>query len=644
MGKLPDLPYAEQRTRSVQRRFGGYRHTIADFDGNLFDMENLSSDGFPLIKTRSPRRRYGTLAKCNGIYAPGDRLIVVDGTSLYLDSTLVGTVADSAKTFASLGDRVIIFPDKCCLNTSAQGRFATLDGLKTAVTDPAYGDVYAVADGDLYYWNGTDFLFLEKELDSLEAEVTTRTTFLAESTLYGEKAAKNALYGNAAKWADHFSVGDAVTISGCIKHPENNVTAIIRGIEGNTLMFYEDLFAVDSAYRHEVTEDRKEGEYLFTIGGVTRGFFTVEPLLKGDILTWDGTTLTAQSGAVLTLSESADGEELLFSLEEADYVESRPVTVKRTVPDMDFLCTCNNRLWGCKGDTVYSSKLGDPFNFNVFDSLSTDSWSVESGSPGEFTACGTYLGYPLFFKEDHIYKVYGSRPADFSLVDSMTLGVAKGSGNSLAIASEMLFYLSPQGAVCYSGGVPGSLSEPFGDLHLKNGVGGAGQGKYYLSATDQKGEHHLFVYDTAHNIWHREDDLRAAYFAPLCGGILCGTAEGDLIFHGEEDVPLTILGNGGTAEEEVNWCAEFGSFIMDSPEDKTIHRLKLRIILGENAEMQTEISCDGGEWCNLGSVRKIKWMRSMEYPVIPQRCDSFRLRLSGKGEASLQSLTIEYEA
>lgn len=645
MGKLPDLPYAEERTRSVQRRFGGYRHTVADFDGAFYDMENLCSDGFPLTKPRPPRRKYDGIAKNNGVFAVDDRVITVDGTDLCLDSVFIGTVADSPKTFATLGDRVILFPDKLYLNTAAKGRFLNLADLKITITDPAYGDAYAVgseAPLDLYYWNGSNFIFLEKELGSLEAKVTTRTTFLAESTLYGEKAARNALYGNAVRWDDHFSVGDAVTISGCTKHPENNVTAIIRGIDGGTLMFYEDLFTVETVYRHEVAEPLPEGEYTFTVGGETRGFFTVEPIPKGDILTWNGTSLTAQSGVVLTLSENADGEELSFRPEETDYVESRPVTVQRMIPDMDFLCTCNNRLWGCKGDTVYGSKLGDPFNFNVFDSLSTDSWSVDSGSPGEFTACCTYLGYPLFFKEDHIYKVYGSRPADFSLVDSMTLGVAKDSGKSLAVAGEMLFYLSPWGPVCYSGGVPSSLCEPFGDLRLKDGVGGAMNGKYILSAVDQNGDTHIFVYDTAKNLWHREDDLRAAYFASVCGGLLCATPEGDLwFFEGNKEPPL-IWDSRGTAEGEVNWYAEFGPYIMDSPEEKTIHRLKLRLLLGENAEMQTEIAYDGGPWLPLGTIQKGKGMRSVEYPIIPQKCDSFRLRLSGKGDVALQSLSVEY--
>jgi len=70
------------------------------------------------------------------------------------------------------------------------------------------------------------------------------------------------------------------------------------------------------------------------------------------------------------------------------------VTIKRTVPNMDHICACSNRLWGFKGDTICASKLGDPFNWNVFDGLDTDAWSMDTGSAGGFSGAFSYLGYP----------------------------------------------------------------------------------------------------------------------------------------------------------------------------------------------------------------------------------------------------------
>ena len=116
-----------------------------------------------------------------------------------------------------------------------------------------------------------------------------------------------------------------------------------------------------------------------------------------------------------------EGDELrfyenVFTIEEGGDSEGA-VTVKRSVPELDFICENENRLWGCKGDTIYACKLGDIFNWNVFDGLATDSYAVDVGSAGDFTGCCAYLGYPVFFKEEHIYKVYGSKPANFQVMD-----------------------------------------------------------------------------------------------------------------------------------------------------------------------------------------------------------------------------------
>lgn len=639
MGRLPELPYGDSRTRAVQRSFGGYCHTESDFDGTIYHMENLSSDYAPLLSSRRPRSKLRTFTKCNGIYYVNDSLISADGTTLRKDDRIVGAVTDSPKVFAVLGDRLIIYPDKVYLNYAALGVFSELSALSLGVENPSYGDIYAVgtaAPYTLYYWDGSRWTEHEKEFGGLEDGVTTIATFLGESTLYGEKAAQNAITGLNAFWGNHFSVGDAVTISGCTRHPENNVTAIIREIDGQTIRFYEYLFATDTVFRYELAEELAAGSYSFAADGETRGFSVAKALPRGDVLEWNGTTLTAQSGTPLTLTENAEGTELVFTEKAVDTAEPSPITIRRSLPELEFLFSVNNRLWGCGGDTIYCSKLGDPFNFNVFDGISTDSWTVNSGSPGNFTAGCAYLGYPLFFKEDRIYKVYGSRPAEFSLTDSMTTGVAKGSGSSLAVAGETLIYLSPRGPVAYRGGVPDGLWEAFGDLRLANAVAAARGNKYYIAAADDEGNRHIFVYDTACGLWHREDELPAVAMAGGRNGVLMATATA---LWCSEALP------GAEREEEVRWFAEFGPFIQNSPEEKTIIRLKLRLIMDEGAAAAVDIAYDGGSYQTIGRVRAEKKMRTVLLPLIPRRCDHFRLRVSGGGGGccKVASIAVEYE-
>ena len=54
------------------------------------------------------------------------------------------------------------------------------------------------------------------------------------------------------------------------------------------------------------------------------------------------------------------------------------------MPDLDFICESENRLWGCSNETrtIYASALGDPTNFFSYQGLSTDSYAVAVGSEG----------------------------------------------------------------------------------------------------------------------------------------------------------------------------------------------------------------------------------------------------------------------
>lgn len=403
MGRLPELPYADGITRSVQRVFGGYQHTPGSYDGTLYDMENLCADEYPLLAVRKPRVTVGSAEHCNGCVAVGERFCYVDGENVYLDGRLVGTAADSPKTFGVLGNRLLIFPDKLFLNLSAGEVFSSLAALTAAVADPVYGEVYGVTSdvaADLYFWNGDNWAFLEKEFATMEPTVTAEAVFLARGTLYGEPAVRNGIYAPGVLWADYFAPGDAVTVRGCARE-ENNLTAVIREIDGNCLYFYEYLFEVDTAWVYRVENILAAGTYAFAVNDVTRSFTLNTALKSGDALCWNGTTLTARAGdreTVLPVAEGSGGTLLAFLKGPADATETA-VTVTRVVPDLEFLCSANNRLWGCAGDTVYGSKLGDPFNFNVFDGLATDSYTAESGTPGPFTACCSYLGYPTFLRK-----------------------------------------------------------------------------------------------------------------------------------------------------------------------------------------------------------------------------------------------------
>lgn len=109
MSHLPELPYADGITRSVQTAFGGYQHTEGSYDGTIYNMKNLSSDDYPLLGPRKPRLTVARWTKYNGSAVVGDDFCFVDGTRLYKNDRIVGEVADSPKIFGALGPRLLIF-------------------------------------------------------------------------------------------------------------------------------------------------------------------------------------------------------------------------------------------------------------------------------------------------------------------------------------------------------------------------------------------------------------------------------------------------------------------------------------------------------------------------------------------------------
>lgn len=524
--RLPRMRYASGQGKVGQVRFGGYDHRKGAAEGAMWDMENLTGEQYPLLATRKRRRKERQLTSPGGIFSLNG-LAWADGTGFYYKGVRKGSVAAGKKVFAGMGSRIIIFPDKAVYDT----KLDKFESLESSVTTAAGGAAFE---------NGT---------------------------LYGEAAECNTLTCAAVNFSTLFAVGDAVEISGCTRHKENNKTPIIREIsgDGHSLRFYE---------------------YVFTLEGT---------------------------------EESPVG-----------YTEPGAVTIARKVPDMDYICVNENRLWGCKGDTIYASALGNPKNFHVFDGLGTDSYSVESGTAGDFTGCAAYRGYPTFFKEDKIFEMYGDLPTNFGLAASSTLGVAAGCGGSLAVAGEVLFYVSRVGPVAYSGGVPACIGEVFGADAFTDAVAGSDALRYYVSMKVD-GVRSLFVYDAARGLWHREDGAAALGFAVAGGGLMMLLEDGT--------VWRTDGAGAGDQEASLSWYAEFGDFTDGSPDAKGYGKLQLRAELEAGSDLQVLIRYDSrGDWEQVGSLTADS-KRSWLLPIIPRRADHYRLKLAGTGESVVYGLT-----
>ncbi|MBR3008348.1 MAG: hypothetical protein IKI35_05780 [Stomatobaculum sp.] len=338
---------------------------------------------------------------------------------------------------------------------------------------------------------------------------------------------------------------------------------------------------------------------------------------------------------------------------------SEKAYIRRVVPDMDGIFESGNRLWGWKGKTIYASKLGDPFNFNVFDGLETDSWAVEIGGVGDITGGIEYQGYPTFFREWDLFKVFGSVPSNFEIIRTAETGVKAGSGKSLAVAGETLFYHNRNGIYAYAGGLPGKVSGGFGNVEYEDCVAGSDGQKYYCSMrergkpAEELDSWHLFVYDTNGGAWHEEDSVRATGFGRygerfLMSGQLAGSYGGEEVEHGVFSIGRTYY-ETENLEDPVDWWAEFTDFTDDSPNKKGISKLQIRLEMDEGTEddpswVEVKLMCDSdGQWITPegGRIEEPE-KRSYILPIIPRRADHYRLRLEGHGGCRIYSIAREY--
>lgn len=323
--------------------------------------------------------------------------------------------------------------------------------------------------------------------------------------------------------------------------------------------------------------------------------------------------------------------------------QTEEMTVRRSVPEMDFVIESGNRLWGCKYGVVdgkavneiYASKLGDFKNWNCYAGRSTDSYVATRGSDGPFTGAADYLGSPLFFKEDCVERVYPSAAGAHQIVTVRCPGVRKGSGRSLQTVEGVLYYHGCGGVYAFDGSMPQRVSQALGEDEYHGAVAGGADGKYYLSVLDTENQPQLLVYDVRQGLWHREDDLRAVGFAVNGGVLYAMTGAGDI---------LALKGGGTVQEEPVVWRAETGELGLDSSEGKYLVRLSLRLRPEEGSTVRAAVSYDEGQtWQEQGGVTGSGWLRDCVLHVRPRRCRRLRLRLYGAGGCRVYSLTAVYE-
>lgn len=574
--------YPELRKLETSREmidvFKGYNHNLRIGNGEFYEMKNLSSQYYPVLSPRPQRGLYAESGENYGLISK-DALCYVDGEDFVINDYHVPMKLNSEpKTLISMGAYVIIMPDKKYVDTE---NFAT-----------------------------------QTQFNIEEENTTTGQTTFTLCKLDGTEY-KDATVSNTAP-----------------SDPQNLDLWIDTSTTPNSLKQYA---ATTELWTSIATTYIKISSTGIGVG-----------IAEGDGVAISGITDTSLADLNNTMVVWARGDDYIVVVgmlkELKTQAANKPITVTRKMPNMDFIIESGNRLWGCRygvalnGEVVneiYASKLGDFKNWNNFAGISTDSYVASVGTDGQFTGAITYLGYPIFFKENHMHKVYGNYPANYQVQTTACRGVQKYCSKSLAIVNETLYYKARSGVCAYDGSLPTEISSAFGDISYSNAVAGALNNKYYISMMDEEEIYHLFVYDVAKGMWHREDNTHALQF--------CAN-RGDLYYIDDSDKWIkSVKGSGTTEKLPIKWEAITGIFGTDSPDKKYISRLDVRLLLSPGSTVTFYAEYDSSEvWEHLHTMVGTS-LRSFAVPIRPKRCDHLRLRIVGQGDAKIYSIckTIE---
>lgn len=646
---LPHLNPNTGKTKQQLIGFGGVNYSAGASDGELAESLNLSSRMFPALTQRVGRTEITPKEEDSwrnieptGLFSWNGKLLIIDDGTIYYDGKKLVPISEGEKQFAVVNTKLVIWPDKIMVDlekseavqmddytTSLLAVQFTQNSIKMDVKPPVYKEQF-----DKYRYNNSlayTRVFNEDSLsfsDGVWGGIDSYKTKELSELQIGDVIIPEEQWVNSDRWSinvgwvsDDYQIPSNGPLDGGfndkgfyakITRVDSNVEVTINGGNGYVHLYFE-------IYSMELGLNKKWSE-LFSVGqpvvisGCTKYPDNNKEHIIISSINDDTNTLTFADGT--------------FTGDESGTWEDGPVTIKRDIPDMDFICESENRLWGCGDKTIYASALGDPLNFYDYSGVSTDAYAVAVGSDGAFTGIVSYSGSVLVFKDHMLHKVIGSYPAEYAIYSYEIPGIQAGSHKSAVIINEALYYKARDGVYVYTGSTPYRISNAFGVRSFTNASAGTDGRNYYISM--KEGETWgLWVYDAATSLWMREDESHVVDFSQ---------ADGGLYFLSNNKIYLS-----GGGDEVFPWFAEFSPFYEGTQNRKAPGRLLIRLEISTGAWAALSIRHDNEKmwqmvWRSIG-----KKEGSYLVPVLPHRCDKYQIRLEGKGNVILHGLTRIYK-
>ena len=625
----------QKETREMVDTFRGYNHNLRIGDGEFYDMKNMSSSDYPVLSPRLKRAQKTHLSETevHGIIA-NDKLCFVRGKDLVVgDTVYVMNLSEDAsmcpKTLVMIGANIIIIPDMMYFNTKT-GKKGKIENTYTipCATDSSTSVQSYVRFKSVPLGGG--------KWGSQGCSTTTWNSFTHTSVKEDGTS------------GDYIPATDYYDYVWCRSERKRYVKTSSGWNEVSDFDIQISILSKASGVSYPSFENFEEGKTI-EIKGITGSTNDPQQNLNGEY-----TIIKILSSSSMILRRSMTYEEFceeytMGGEDEWDDINdvSQEFTIGTFMPKMDFVIESENRLWGCRYgydsknnfvNEIYASEQGDFRSWTKFSGTSTDSYRATIGVDGAFTGAVTYLGHPIFFKENCMHIVYGNYPSNYQIKTTMCRGVQSGCSRSIAIVNETLFYKSRSAICAYDGSLPVEVSDNLGDIAYKDAVAGSLGNKYYISMKDESDVPCMFVYDTRKGMWHKEDET---YVTSFC------TFKDLLYYIDDADKEIKIIGNNITSdlgsnitiEDDIEWMVETGVIGTTSPDKKYVSALNVRLCIEFGTQISFFLQYDSdGDWVNVYNAVGTNILRSFTIPIKPKRCDHFRMRIEGIGGAKIYSI------
>ena len=289
-----------------------------------------------------------------------------------------------------------------------------------------------------------------------------------------------------------------------------------------------------------------------------------------------------------------------------------------SVPDIDYVSTHMNRMFGVKDREIYSSKQGQYGTWADFSGLLTDSYATDIES-GTFKGMATYQNHVVMFTEKDMYELYGYNPSNYQVQKTTMQGLV--NNKSIVELDSRLYFANGKGIYVFSGGLPRIISKKLNIDEYSDVISGTDGKKLYCSIYDGS-VWGLYVYDPEKDLWHYEDALQVNYFVRDIN-VLYGVSSNDVVQF-----------DSGT--ETIEWSLTTNILLDETLRNKKINKINLLMDMDFGSSVRVYAIAEENETLIASFESKIN--KVVKLPVSLKSFEEYKLKIKGTGNVKIRAI------